>query len=154
MRNQLFTGSHAALWLTAMLTLAARATTPVKIDSIAELSFEVSPQTGRAGIRLEYIYPPACLGSDDSAQTPAPKIAISPGLTYDSAHARWSMTRALTAPLPRRGRIAGSSLGRMHIWSLPVRVWCHRTRPITRTITDGVLIGPRSLDTYLEALHK
>ena len=82
-----------ALGLT-VLTVVAQTPTAIKIDSVADkyalqdFSFEVSPETGRAGIRLEYTYPPARLGGDDSDRGPAPKIATLPGLTYDStAHA-------------------------------------------------------------------
>jgi hypothetical protein len=83
-----------ALWLTAVMAGAAPAETAIVIDTIADryalhtFSFEVSPETGRAGIRLEYDYPPARTGGYDGNWDPSPRIALLPGLTYDtSAHA-------------------------------------------------------------------
>jgi hypothetical protein len=81
----------AALCLTAVLAGAASAGTEVKIDSIADkyalqdFSFEVSPETGAAGIRLEYTYPPMRFGGDDSDRGPDPRIAFVPGLAYDDS---------------------------------------------------------------------
>jgi hypothetical protein len=83
-----------ALGLTAGSGGAATAPTAIKIDSVSsryalqDFSFAISPETGHAGIRLEYSYPPARLGGDDSDRAPAPRVATLPGLTYDeSAHA-------------------------------------------------------------------
>ena len=82
----------AALGLIAGLVAAAPATTGIRIDSVAdkyavrEFSFEVNAEAGRAGIRLEYSYPPALVGLDDTGdQGPAPRITTVPGLTYDAA---------------------------------------------------------------------
>jgi hypothetical protein len=80
----------AALCLNAAFAAAMPAATAIKIDTVADkyavldFSFEVDRQTGRAGIRIEYTYPPARLGGDDSDRGPAPKIATLPGLTYDA----------------------------------------------------------------------
>jgi hypothetical protein len=77
------------LCLTGILTGATTAPPAVRIDSIADkyalqtFSFEVSPDTRNAGILLEYIYPPARLGGDDSDRGPDPRAIILPGLTYD-----------------------------------------------------------------------
>ncbi len=82
----------AALGLSAVMAIAAPAMNGIRIDSAAskyaiqDFSFEVNPETGRAGIRLEYKYPPALVGLDDTGdQGPAPRITTLPGLTYDSA---------------------------------------------------------------------
>ena len=80
-----------ALCLTAVLAGAEPAANSIKIDAVAnkyalqDFSFEVSPETGNAGIRLEYTYPGSWLEGDDSDRGPAPRIAMLPGLTYDAA---------------------------------------------------------------------
>src|ERR1700677_1408761 len=92
-RHQIPPSSTAiALGLVAVLAVAAPVANGIRIDSVAEkyaiqdFSFEVNPETGRAGIRLEYKYPPALVGLDDTGnQGPAPRIAPLPGLTYDAA---------------------------------------------------------------------
>jgi hypothetical protein len=94
-RLHLITGLYVSipivLCLTAVIAAAVPAETAVKIDTIADryalhdFSFEVSPETGRAGIRLEYDYPPARTGDYDGNWDPGPKIAMLPGLTYDNA---------------------------------------------------------------------
>src|ERR1700733_15332916 len=81
----------SALCITAVLPIAGATDPSVKIDSVAEKyaiqesSFEVNPKTGRAGIRLVYVYLPGRLGGDDSDRGPEPTIATLPGLTYDAA---------------------------------------------------------------------
>jgi len=90
-----FTGSHVsipiALCLAAMLAGAAPAENAIRIDStrtkyaLQDFSFEVSPETGTAGIRLEYSYPASWLQGDDSDRGPGATIALLPGLTYDAA---------------------------------------------------------------------
>jgi hypothetical protein len=80
-----------ALCLAAVLAGATPAATAIKIDTVAnkyaleDFSFEVSRETGNAGIRLEYAYPGSWLEGDDSDRGPAPRIAMLPGLTYDAA---------------------------------------------------------------------
>jgi hypothetical protein len=80
-----------ALCTAALLHSAARDSTSIRIDSvedkyaIQDFSFEVSPETGHVGIRLEYTYPVARLGSDDSDRGPSPRIVTVPGLEYDAA---------------------------------------------------------------------
>jgi hypothetical protein len=66
----------------------------VKIDNIAaryelqSFSFEVSPETGSAEIRLEYDYPLARIAGNDTERAPETKVVTIPGLSYDeSAHA-------------------------------------------------------------------
>jgi hypothetical protein len=83
-----------ALCVTAALASGALAGTEVKIDTVADkyalqdFSFEVSPETGKAGIRIEYSYPASWLEGDDTDRGPAPRIALLAGLRYDgSAHA-------------------------------------------------------------------
>ena len=121
-----------ALGLT-VLTVVAQTLTAIKIDSVADkyalqdFSFEVSPETGRAGIRLEYTYPPARLGGDDSDRGPAPKIATLPGLTYDStAHAviydgGTKRTTCATA-VDRRNALFGRASG----GEADGAAWCYR----------------------------
>ncbi len=72
----------------------AKAETTVRIDAIADryelqsFSFEVSPTTGNAEIRLQYDYPLARIAGDDSEHAPDPRVVTIPGLKYDeSAHA-------------------------------------------------------------------
>jgi hypothetical protein len=80
-----------ALCLAALPTSAEPATNAIRIDRVADkfalqdFSFEVDQRTGQAGIRLEYTYPPANVGSDDMHPAPDPKIVTVPGLTYDPA---------------------------------------------------------------------
>jgi hypothetical protein len=80
-----------ALCLAALPAGAAPAEHAIRIDStrtkyaLQDFSFEVSPETGAAGIRLEYSYPASWLQGDDSDRGPGPKIAALPGLTYDAA---------------------------------------------------------------------
>jgi hypothetical protein len=81
----------AVLGLIPALAVAEPAT-GIRIDSVADkyavqdFSFEVNAETGRAGIRLEYSYPPALVGLDDTGdQGPSPKIVTLPGLAYDAA---------------------------------------------------------------------
>jgi hypothetical protein len=90
----LYVAIPIALCLTAVMVGAVPAGTAVRIDTIADryalhdFSFEVSPETGKAGIRLEYDYPPARTGGYDGNWDPSPKIAMLPGLTCDfAAHA-------------------------------------------------------------------
>jgi hypothetical protein len=79
------------LCLAAALAGAAPPEKSIRIDTtgakyaLQDFSFEVSPQTGGAGIRLEYTYPPAWLQGDDSDRGPGSTIAMLPGLTYDAA---------------------------------------------------------------------
>jgi hypothetical protein len=79
------------LCLAAVLAEATYAATAIKIDAVAnkyeleDFSFEASPETGNAGIRLEYAYPGSWLEGDDSDRGPAPRIAMVPGLIYDAA---------------------------------------------------------------------
>jgi hypothetical protein len=93
-----FARSHVsiptALCLAAMLAGATPSSKSIRIDttltrySLQSFSFEVSPETGSAGIRLEYSYPASWLQGDDSDRGPGSKIAMLPGLTYDApAHA-------------------------------------------------------------------
>jgi hypothetical protein len=87
----LYVSISIALCLTAAMAAAVPAETAVRIDTIADryalhdFSFEVSPETGRAGIRLEYDYPPARTGDYDGNWDPSPRIALLPSLTYDTA---------------------------------------------------------------------
>jgi hypothetical protein len=80
-----------ALCLTALLAGAEPAATAIKIDTVGnkyalqDFSFEVSRETGNAGIRLEYTYPGSWLEGDDGDRGPAPRIAMFPGLAYDAA---------------------------------------------------------------------
>jgi hypothetical protein len=90
-----FTSSHLsipiALCLAAMLAGATPASNSIRIDTtraryaLQGYSFEVSPETGAAGIRLEYGYPASWLQGDDSDRGPGATIAMLPGLTYDAA---------------------------------------------------------------------
>jgi hypothetical protein len=82
------------LCLAAVVAGAAPGSNSIRIDTtrakyaLQDFSFEVSPETGTAGIRLEYSYPAAWLEGDDSDRGPTPRIAMLPGLTYDAtAHA-------------------------------------------------------------------
>jgi hypothetical protein len=76
---------------TAMVAGAAPAATAIKIDTTADkyalqdFSFEVSPETGNAAVRLEYAYPGSWLQGDDSDRGPTPRIAMLTGLIYDAA---------------------------------------------------------------------
>jgi hypothetical protein len=69
----------------------ANAATAVRIDTVADryelqsFSFEVSPETGKAEIRLQYDYPLARIAGNDSEQAPDPKVTALPGLRYDEA---------------------------------------------------------------------
>src|SRR5580658_5171715 len=90
----LYVSIPIALCFTAVLAGAAPLATAIKIDTTAgkyalqDFSFEVSPETGNAGIRLEYTYPGSWLVGDDSDRGPTPRIAMLQGLTYDvAAHA-------------------------------------------------------------------
>jgi hypothetical protein len=80
-----------ALGLGVMLASATPAEHAIRIDSTAakyallDYSFEVSRETGAAGIRLEYSYPASWLQGDDSDRGPGSTIATLPGLTYDPA---------------------------------------------------------------------
>jgi hypothetical protein len=90
-----FTSSYVtvpiALCLVAILAGAAPASNSIRIDTtpakyaLQVFSFEVSPETGTAGIRLEYSYPASWLQGDDSDRGPGPTIAVVPGLTYDAS---------------------------------------------------------------------
>lgn len=77
--------------LTATTPATTVAAGAIRFDSVAErydvqdFSFEVNPENGRAGIRLEYTYPAARAGLDYSDREPAPRIAVLPGLTYNPA---------------------------------------------------------------------
>src|ERR1700735_4976848 len=63
----------------------------VKIDNIAaryelqSFSFEVSPETGSAEIRLEYDYPLARIAGNDTERAPETKVVTIPGLSYDES---------------------------------------------------------------------
>jgi len=80
-----------ALCFAAVLASAAPPENAIKIDStrtryaLQDFSFEVSPTTGAAGIRLEYSYPASWLLGDDSDRGPGYKMALLPGLNYDAA---------------------------------------------------------------------
>jgi hypothetical protein len=80
-----------ALCLAAILAGATPASNSVRIDTtraryaLQGFSFEVSPETGTAGIRLEYSYPASWLQGDDSDRGPGSTLALLPGLTYDAA---------------------------------------------------------------------
>jgi hypothetical protein len=77
--------------VTARIAIAAASNASIRIDSVADkyavqnVSFEVNPETKRAGIRLEYVYPPELVGDVDGYWVPAPKIVVVPNLTYDVA---------------------------------------------------------------------
>ncbi len=90
----LYVSTPIALCLAALLAGAAPAADSIRIDTVGEkyalqdFSFEVSPETGNAGIRLEYSYPASWLQGDDRDRGPAPRIAMLPGLIWDAeAHA-------------------------------------------------------------------
>jgi hypothetical protein len=89
-----YVSTSIALCLAAMPAGATPASNSIRIDTtraryaLQDFSFEVSPETGAAGIRLEYSYPASWLEGDDSDRGPGSRIAVLPGLTYDaSAHA-------------------------------------------------------------------
>ncbi len=75
--------------------LAAPTMSPaIRIDTISSrfaldrFAFEVNPETGSAGIRLDYSYPPYRLFGDETYRDPGERIATLPGLSYDrAAHA-------------------------------------------------------------------
>jgi hypothetical protein len=84
----------AAACFAAVLAIAEPTSTVIRIDSVEDkykvqdFSFEVNNETGRAGIRLQYVYPPSLVGEVDSYWTPRPKMVTLPNLTYDGgAHA-------------------------------------------------------------------
>ena len=80
-----------ALCLAAMLAGATPASNSIRIDTtraryaLQDFSFELSPGTGVAGIRLEYSYPASWLQGDDSDRGPGSTVARLPGLSYDAA---------------------------------------------------------------------
>ena len=88
---RLYVSIPIALCLAAVLVEATPVSNSIRIDTtrakyaLQDFSFEVSPENGTAGIRLEYSYPASWLQGDDSDRGPGPKIAMLPGLTYDAA---------------------------------------------------------------------
>ncbi len=97
--NQVFC-SICALYLTvatcgaAPSAIGAKTAAAVRIDSVADryelqsFSFEVSPDTGNAEIRLQYDYPLARIAGGDGEHAPDSRVTTIPGLRYDkSAHA-------------------------------------------------------------------
>jgi hypothetical protein len=134
----------------------------IQIDSVAEkyaiqdFSFEVNPETGRAGIRLEYKYPPALVGLDDTGdQGPAPRIATLPGLTYDpTAHTvvyNDGANRIITcATAADRRTLFGKSAYMKAIGACVVS-----SRLTDHTRDNGWSIDRyRTLDTYFEVPQK
>lgn len=83
-----------AIATAAPSAIPAKPATAVRIDRVADryelqsFSFEVSPETGTAEIRLQYDYPLARIAGHDSEHAPDPRVTIIPGLRYEeSAHA-------------------------------------------------------------------
>ncbi len=96
------TSNEGALWLRKALlavpfavSLASMSGRPavhsnaIRIDSVRpryalqDYSFEVSPRTGNAAIRLQYVYPPMRMGGDDGDRGPDDRIILLPGLRYE-----------------------------------------------------------------------
>ena len=89
-------GSVSAVYLTMAAAAAPsanrpKAATAVRIDTVADryelqsFSFEVSPETGKAEIRLRYDYPLARIAGGDSEHAPDARVATVPGLRYDES---------------------------------------------------------------------
>jgi hypothetical protein len=151
----------AALGLRAVMAIAAPATNGIRIDSVAskyaihDYSFEVNPETGRAGIRLEYDYPPALVGYDDTGdQGPAPRITVLPGLTYDAAaHAvvyTDGATRVTCATAASRRTLFGKSA-----YMKPTGACAVSSRLTDHARDNGWSIDRfRTLDTYFVLQQK
>ena len=140
--------------------VAEPATIAIRIDRVAdryalqEFSFEVNAETGRAGIRLEYYYPPGRVGGDDSDRGPAPKIATLPGLIYDAAaHA------VVYNDGPNRATCATAANHRTLFWKnaymKPTGACIVSSRLTQHSRDNGWSIDrSRTLDTYFEVQRK
>lgn len=80
-----------ALYFLGVVFSAAAPSDLILIDSVNKkyavenVSFEVNPQNGRAGIRLVYNNPQQLTGLEDVDRGPAPRIVSLPNLQYDAS---------------------------------------------------------------------
>jgi hypothetical protein len=159
-RSGFYLSIPISLCLANALASAAPAATAIKIDTISEkyelqnFSFEVSPETGNAGIRLEYVYPPGRLGGDDSDRGPEPKIAMLPGLTYDVATRAVVYDDGVT-----RSTCATATYRRVLLWKTarmkPTRVCIVSVRARSHAENNGWNVDRfRTLDAYFEVRGK
>jgi hypothetical protein len=149
-----------ALCFAALPAAAEPAANAIRIDSVADkyalqdYSFEVDQRTGQAGIRLEYTYPPASVGSDDIHPAPDPKIVTVPGLTYDAAARAVVYNDGV-----ERTICATAAHHRMVLWNgaymKSTGACVVSSRPAERT-RDGALSVDRlrTLDTYFDVRRK
>jgi len=130
---------------------------PLKIDSVParytvqDSSFEVNPQNGRAGIRLEYDFPPARLGGNDYDQAPPPKTVTVAGLRYEPSTRTIVFDKGTT-----RVTCATESSRRTLFWKTsfmkPTGKCLVESHVIRHAQDNGWTVDPSStLDTFFEA---
>jgi hypothetical protein len=142
--------------LTAGTTTATGNSAAIRIDSVADkytvqnVSFEVNTETKRAGIRLEYVYPPELVGEVDGYWVPLPKTVVVPNLTYDAA------SRAVIYNDGVKTTTCAVAAGqRVLLWKIaimkPTGDCVVSSRLTIHERDNGWSIDhPRTMDTYLE----
>jgi hypothetical protein len=154
--NMFLNPSIAVLCFVASLAGEVPTGTAIKIDSVADkyamqnFTFEVNPETGRAGIRLEYNFPPALVGLEETGG-PEPKIVTLPALTYDAvAHAviySKGLNRITCATAATHRTLFGKS-----VYMKPTGACIVAARLTSHSHDNGWSINRfRTLDIYFEA---
>jgi hypothetical protein len=141
--------------LATQIATGAANNAAIRIDSVADkykvqsTSFEVNAETKRAGIRLEYVYPPELVGQVDSYWVPPPRTVVVPNLTYDAA------SRAVIYNDGVKTTTCAVAAGqRVLLWKVaimkPTGDCIVSSRLTTHERDNGWSIEPlRTMDTYL-----